>query len=91
MFSRKHLFYALAVLSLAVLLAVIGFAIYGDSGRVSFDHGVASGDPLADRVIVWTRVTPQPSRRRVKVRVEVSSDEGFRSLVHSSSETATAE
>lgn len=91
MFSRKHLFYALVVLSLAVLLAVIGFAIYGDSGRVSFDHGVASGDPLADRVIVWTRVTPQPSRRRVRVRVEVASDEGFRSLIHSSSETATAE
>ena len=91
MFSKKHLFYASVVLFLAVLLAVIGFAIYGDSGRVSFDHGVASGDPLADRVIVWTRITPQPSRRRVKVRVEVSSDEGFRSLVHSSSETATAE
>ncbi len=91
MFSKKHLFYALAVLSLAVLLAVIGFAIYGDSGRVSFDHGVASGDPLADRVIVWTRVTPQTSRRRVRVRVEVASDKEFKSLVHSSSETATAE
>lgn len=24
-----------------------------------FYHGVASGDPLADRVIIWTRVTPQ--------------------------------
>ncbi|HEX9732747.1 MAG TPA: PhoD-like phosphatase N-terminal domain-containing protein [Thermoanaerobaculia bacterium] len=23
-----------------------------------FDHGVASGDPLADAVILWTRVTP---------------------------------
>ena len=23
-----------------------------------FQHGVASGDPLADRVILWTRVTP---------------------------------
>ena len=88
MFSRKHLFHTLAVLSFAVLL---GFAIYGDSGRVSFDHGVASGDPLPDRVIVWTRVTPQTSRKRVKVRVEMASDEKFKSLVHSSSETATAE
>lgn len=25
---------------------------------VRFEHGVASGDPLADRVILWTRVTP---------------------------------
>ena len=91
MFSRKHLFHVIAVLSIAVLLAVIGFAIYGDSGRVSFDHGVASGDPLADRVIVWTRVTPQESWRRIRVRVEVASDKEFKSLVHSSSETATAE
>ncbi|MCA6251585.1 MAG: PhoD-like phosphatase N-terminal domain-containing protein, partial [Phenylobacterium sp.] len=26
--------------------------------RVRFDHGVASGDPTADRVILWTRITP---------------------------------
>lgn len=31
-----------------------------DAGEnVGFEHGVASGDPLADRVILWTRVTPQ--------------------------------
>jgi alkaline phosphatase D len=90
MFSRKHLFYAFAVLSLAVLLVVIGFAIYGDSGRVSFDHGVASGDPLADRVVIWTRVTPETPRRRVKVRVEVASDEKFKSLAHNSAEIAAA-
>ncbi|MCE2497371.1 MAG: alkaline phosphatase D family protein, partial [Flavobacteriales bacterium] len=52
---------------------------------------VASGDPLADRVIVWTRVTPQESWRRIGVRVEVALDKEFKSLVHSSSETATAE
>jgi phosphodiesterase/alkaline phosphatase D-like protein len=23
-----------------------------------FYHGVASGDPMSDRVIIWTRVTP---------------------------------
>ncbi|WP_312205173.1 PhoD-like phosphatase N-terminal domain-containing protein, partial [Brevundimonas sp.] len=25
---------------------------------VAFAHGVASGDPATDRVILWTRVTP---------------------------------
>lgn len=25
---------------------------------VRFDHGVASGDPTSDRVILWTRITP---------------------------------
>lgn len=28
------------------------------TGPVAFKHGVASGDPLADRVILWTRITP---------------------------------
>jgi alkaline phosphatase D len=27
-------------------------------GPVAFNHGVASGDPRADRVVIWTRVTP---------------------------------
>ncbi len=26
---------------------------------VTFQHGVASGDPLQDRVILWTRITPE--------------------------------
>ncbi|NOQ83922.1 MAG: alkaline phosphatase, partial [Myxococcales bacterium] len=26
-----------------------------------FEHGVASGDPLSDGVILWTRVTPEAS------------------------------
>jgi alkaline phosphatase D len=27
-------------------------------GDVAFNHGVASGDPRQDRIIIWTRVTP---------------------------------
>jgi alkaline phosphatase D len=30
----------------------------GAPGNPVFRHGVASGDPLSDRVILWTRVTP---------------------------------
>jgi len=33
----------------------------GYPGMVRFDHGVASGDPLPDSVIIWTRVTPDPA------------------------------
>ncbi len=29
-----------------------------DAAAITFDHGVASGDPQADAVILWTRVTP---------------------------------
>ena len=91
MFFRKHLVHASAFLLFALLLVAIGFALYGGSGRVSFEHGVASGDPLDDRVILWTRVTPQESQRKVRVRVEVASDEKFRSIVHSSVKSAMAE
>jgi alkaline phosphatase D len=28
-------------------------------GAVAFNHGVASGDPLHDRVVIWTRVSPE--------------------------------
>ncbi|MEJ0060760.1 MAG: alkaline phosphatase D family protein [Terricaulis sp.] len=28
-------------------------------GALTFSHGVASGDPGNDRVVIWTRVTPQ--------------------------------
>ena len=26
--------------------------------NVTYGHGVASGDPLQDRVVLWTRLTP---------------------------------
>lgn len=34
-----------------------------------FYHGVASGDPLADRVILWTRVTTDSANVQVKWRI----------------------
>lgn len=91
MFSRKHLVYASAALFFALLPVAIGFVLYGGSGRVSFEHGVASGDPLDDRVILWTRVTPQESQGKVRVRIEVASDEKFESVVYSSVKSTTAE
>ena len=41
-----------------------------------FEHGVASGDPLTDRVILWTRVTPEASEP-VEVWWEMALDESF--------------
>ncbi len=28
------------------------------AGQVAFNHGVASGDPRTDKIVIWTRVTP---------------------------------
>lgn len=46
-----------------------------------FYHGVASGDPLYDRVIIWTRVTPEYSLPSVEVHWEVSTGETFQSIL----------
>lgn len=91
MLLRKRLVRASVALLSVLLLVAAGFALYGGSGRVSFEHGVASGDPLDDRVILWTRVTPLESRKRVRVTVEVASDEKFADVVHTSTKRATAE
>jgi len=38
--------------------AVSATPVMAEAASVAFTHGVASGDPETDRVILWTRVTP---------------------------------
>ncbi len=50
----------------------------------AFSHGVASGDPLADRVILWTRVTPKAGANGpIEVRWEIAADAELRRTVRS--------
>ena len=49
-----------------------------------FRHGVASGDPLTDRVMLWTRVTPPATRSAtgpIDVQWVIASDEGLQQVV----------
>jgi len=47
-----------------------------------FYHGVASGDPLTDRVIIWTRITPDSGITTPKdVKWQVATDSLFKSIV----------
>lgn len=53
-----------------------------ERGDIQFLHGVASGDPLADRVVLWTRVTPVASGvTQCRVRWEVALDAGCHRVV----------
>ena len=54
-----------------------------DSTLRPFYHGVASGDPLSDRVIIWTRVTPETMNSRISVTYEIAEDEKFISIYKS--------
>jgi alkaline phosphatase D len=59
--------------------------------EVQFLHGVATGDPLSDRAIFWTRVTPQRDAPHIPVRLEVSEDENFAHIYMSAGATADPE
>lgn len=50
---------ALAILGLGAAARATHASAYGSA---AFLHGVASGDPQADRVILWTRITPHGSQ-----------------------------
>ncbi len=64
-------------------------ALY-DSSLKPFYHGVASGDPLPDRIIIWTRVTPETSVNRILVKWEMATDAGFGSMKKSDTTSAWA-
>lgn len=49
--------------------------------RGTFRHGIASGDPLTDSVILWTRIAPDdPNAGPVSVVWEISEREDFKSI-----------
>jgi alkaline phosphatase D len=49
-------------------------------GGEAFRHGVASGDPLADRLIIWSRLSVADGGVR-RVRWQVATDQGFKTIV----------
>lgn len=56
-----------------------------------FFHGVASGDPLEDRVIIWTRVTPSSTDEQpIEVGWRVAEDTAFTNVVQSGTFTTDA-
>src|SRR5204862_8252455 len=63
-----------------------------------FSLGVASGDPLPNSVMLWTRLAPRPqepdggmSGMRTAVNWEVADDEAFARIVKKGRATATPE
>jgi alkaline phosphatase D len=60
------------------------------AGQVAFNHGVASGDPGTDRVVIWSRVTPGGDGP-VPVRWIVARDQRLRNVVQSGDVTTGPE
>lgn len=88
---------------LLILLCICSFLSYSQGGsrglhRKSstlpfnpalkpFYHGVASGDPLSDRVIIWTRVTPETPVSSITVEWLMATDTGLKNIVKSGTAT----
>ncbi|MFV8784037.1 alkaline phosphatase D family protein [Microbulbifer sp. SA54] len=85
-FSRRHFIKAALAASggIAVSTPLQAMTRPQLPSEVAFAHGVASGDPLQDAVILWTRATPaagiQPSGP-TRVTWELASDPEFNKIV----------
>jgi alkaline phosphatase D len=53
------------------------------NASTAFPYGVASGDPLSDRVVLWTRVAATTGT--VDVRWRIAADPAFASIIASGS------
>ena len=76
----------------ASVSTAIGLAACGsddDSAPIAFTHGVASGDPLADRVVIWTRAFPERDSD-VSVKWELATDDTFKNIVKSGTASTSA-
>lgn len=94
---------AAAALAFAVNLPTAGVAGAAelDAARITddpFTLGVASGDPLPESVLLWTRLAPAPYQpdgglpaERVTVHWELARDENFRRPVRRGTATAHPE
>lgn len=54
-----------------------------DGDLAPFYHGVASGDPLEDRVIIWTKVTPDDPLDEIEVQWRMALDTSMTQIVAS--------
>jgi alkaline phosphatase D len=83
-FSRRAFLHTTVAAAAAWPLTVRGWQDPPNPAAGLFRHGVASGDPLNDRVILWTRVTPPAganTNRPLDVRWQIASDERMKNVV----------
>lgn len=96
MFSRRDFLRVSSLLSSGVVLstALSGRSAFAQQPALSaatFAHGVASGDPLSDGIILWTRATPDGEPASLTLAWELAEDDAFLDVLRSGTVEATAE
>ncbi|HLP20312.1 MAG TPA: PhoD-like phosphatase N-terminal domain-containing protein, partial [Chitinophagales bacterium] len=90
--TRKISFSLVFVMVYALLRAQYPPNIYADTAYAPFYYSVASGDPLQDRVIIWTKVaTFGDSTTPVLLKWAVAADTNFTVVVQQGLITAKPE
>ena len=89
-FTRRDFLTAGAVAIGAAPFAGIDRVFARQGSDAVFRHGVASGDPLRDRVVLWTRVTPGAAGEIVDVGWMIARDARMTRPVASGSIRTTA-
>ena len=79
--SRRDFFKRSGAGAAALVAGPALLPLSAEAASTLFQHGVASGDPLADRVILWTRVTPATARPAVSVTYVVATDAALTQVV----------
>ncbi|MEP7057492.1 MAG: alkaline phosphatase D family protein, partial [Caldimonas sp.] len=74
----------------AALIAAPALLRFARAADARFALGIASGQPRADGVVLWTRLTGAGVPERVDVHWEIAEDEAFGSIVASGNESADA-
>ena len=81
----------LSAASAASLLSACGGSNDAAPQAADFRYGVASGDPLVDRVILWTHARVGSTNDAVELTWQIATDAGFRSLVSTGRVRASAD
>ena len=78
--SRREFIIRVSSVSAVISAGAVLSACGGDSAaEAQFSYGVASGDPLSDRVILWTHSQFADSANNVELLYEVATDNEFTS------------
>ncbi|MEM5530905.1 alkaline phosphatase D family protein [Pseudoalteromonas arctica] len=80
---------AASIFTVAVSSAITGCAqtlVNKPLSAIEFKHGVASGDPLSNALIIWTRATTAQSNFEVTVAWELAIDSQFKNIIRSGRE-----
>lgn len=88
--SRRHWLTGIAAAGVAPLSACDGPHVSLDAKPGRFEHGVASGDPTPESIILWTRVTTESSED-VALTLEIGQDPALARITRRAGAVALAD